>query len=118
MINKEHQEAQELSARAALSLRESKTGEARRLFAEAAKLEKAALAKVPAEKSRTRGILAVSVAALLYKAGVDGAEGEIVSLLADPSLTPAARRQITDLLGQVRAAGAGKPCPPRASALG
>lgn len=117
MINKEHQQAQDLSARAALSLQESKIGEARRLFAEAAKLEKAALAKVPAEKARTRGILAVSVAALLYKAGVDGAEGEIVSLLADTTLTPAARRQITDLLGEIRKGRSEGP-QPRASALG
>jgi len=84
MINPEHEQAQKLSSRAALLLQKSKKAEARRLFASAAKLEKEALAKVPSDKARTRGILSVSFAALLIKAEEYGkAQTELPRLMAD-----------------------------------
>jgi hypothetical protein len=102
MLSPEHQQAQDLSSRAALYLRESKTSEARKLFAEAAKLEQSAYEKTPTGKTRTRGILAVSFAALLFKSGqYDVAEREITSLLTDPSLPSSARDQLLDILSRV-----------------
>ncbi len=102
VLSPEHQQAQDLSSRAALYLQESKTSEARKLFAEAARLEQSAYEKTPAGRTRTRGILAVSFVALLFKSGqYDVAEREITSLLADPSLPSKARDQLLEILSRV-----------------
>jgi len=103
MINPEHEQAQELSSRAALLLQKSKKAEARRLFARAARMEKQALAKIPSDKARTRGILSVSFAALLIKAeNYREAREELPKLLEDATLSPSSRRQIEDLLEEAR----------------
>ena len=67
--------------------------------AEAADAEKAALATVSAEKLRTRSVLAVSVASLLYKAGrFDEAELGIFSVIGKRFLEPWSERQLRELL--------------------
>jgi len=103
MINLEHEQAQKLSSRATLLLQRSKRAEARRLFAQAARMEKQALVKIPADKARTRGILSVSFAALLIKAeDYREARKELPRLLEDASLAPSSRQQIEDLLEEAR----------------
>src|SRR5262245_29916749 len=103
MINSEHEQAQKFSSRATVLLQQSKTAEARRLFARAARMEKQALVKIPADKARTRGILSVSFAALLIKAeDYREARKELPRLLEDASLLPSSRRQIEDLLEEAR----------------
>lgn len=99
MLNDDHAAAQDLSGRAALALREGRRSEAETLFLEAAGLERQALAQVPAEKVRTRGILAVSLASLYFKAR-DYASTERVAatFLAVPELLEPARLQLRELL--------------------
>src|SRR5262245_32542744 len=78
-----HDQAQELSARAELARRTGDRATARRLFREAADLEGAALQALPSDRRRSRGILAVSYVALLFKsADYDRAESEICTLIA------------------------------------
>jgi hypothetical protein len=65
--NGHHIRAQELSAKAAALACEGQRKRAHKLFADAAELERKAFEAVPKERVRTRGILAVSTASLLYK---------------------------------------------------
>ena len=103
MINPEHEQAQKLSSQAALLLQRANMAEARRLFSRAARMEKQALGKIPSEKTRTRGILSVSFAALLIKAeDYRGARKELPELLREATLPPSSRRQIEDLLEEAR----------------
>jgi hypothetical protein len=98
MSNLEHQEAQELSSRAELARLGGKPEVARALYAQAADLELAGLQRLPADKPRSRGILAVSYAALLFKAGLyDRAEQAICGLLA-ADFSPPYRDQLRELL--------------------
>jgi len=96
--NPEHQIAQELSARAELASLGGMRREAQDLYAQAADQELAALRLLPPDKPRSRGILAVSSAALLFKAGLyDRAETAICELLADDLASPY-RIQLRELL--------------------
>jgi hypothetical protein len=98
MPTAEHQKAQELSARAELARRRGDLEEARDFYAQAAELELAGLQLVPPGKARSRGILAVSYAALLFKAGLyDRAESAICGLLAG-DFAPPYRDQRRELL--------------------
>jgi hypothetical protein len=98
MPNPEHQKAQELSARAELARREGRREEARNFYAQAADLELAGLSLLPLDKPRSRGILAVSSAALLFKAGLyDRAESAICELLSG-DLDPSYRAELRELL--------------------
>jgi hypothetical protein len=98
-VNDQHTTAQELSARAAALLAEGRDQEAQRLFAEAAKHEATALASVPPEKTRTRSVLSVSVASLLYKGTLlDEAERAIFHYLAPGDLDGWADTQLRELL--------------------
>lgn len=98
MPNPEHQIAQELSARAELAILGGQRREAQALYAQAADLELAALRLLPPGKPRSRGILAVSSAALLFKAGLyDRAEATICELLAG-DFVPPYRSQLRELL--------------------
>lgn len=93
-----HAAAQELSARAELARRRGDIPAARDLYRQAAEIEQAALRTVPSEKPRTRGILAVSYAALLFKAAeYERAEAEICALLAS-GLNAEHREQLRELL--------------------
>ena len=72
------------------------------MFGEAAELEARALAQIPEDKLRTRGILAVSYVALLYKAGeLDKAERASYELLAGDKIADAAKTELRDLLETV-----------------
>ncbi|MBI3329556.1 MAG: hypothetical protein HYZ81_22985, partial [Nitrospinae bacterium] len=98
-MNDQHTTAQELSARAATFLAERHAQEAQHLFAEAAKHEAAALASVPSDKTRSRSVLSVSVASLLYKgARLDEAEKAIFGFLAPGDLDAWADTQLRELL--------------------
>lgn len=95
----EHDRAQALSADAAALLARGQRAEARTQFAAAADLELEAVRLVPLGKPRTRGIFAVSAAALLYKAHrFDDAENAIYRFLLERELTSDARAQLRDLL--------------------
>jgi hypothetical protein len=82
MPNAEHEEAQELSALAELARRSGQRELARERYLRAAELEKVAFEQLPKDRPRSRGILAVSYAALLFKAAeYDRVEAAICSLL-------------------------------------
>jgi hypothetical protein len=98
-MNDQHATAQELSVRAAALLEQGHSDEAERHFAKAAKHEATALAAVPVDKIRTRSILSVSVASLLYKgAQLDEAERIIFRYLAPGDLATWADTQLRELL--------------------
>jgi len=98
-VNNQHTAAQELSVRAASLLAQGRAQEAQSLFAEAARHEADALASVPSDKTRTRSILSVSVASLLYKADLlDEAERAIFRDLAPGDLDAWADTQLRELL--------------------
>jgi hypothetical protein len=98
MSSLEHREAQELSARAELARLGGRLEEARNLYAQAADRELTGLQGLPADKPRSRGILAVSYASLLFKAGLyDRAESAICGLLA-VGFDPPYRDQLRELL--------------------
>jgi hypothetical protein len=91
------------SERAAVDAEEAfRRGDAARaklLYAEAADFEQKALAAVGSEKSRTRGVTAVSAVALWYKsAAFEHAEQLAYSILADPLLPEFARADLRSLV--------------------
>lgn len=98
-MNDQHARAQELSARAAHLLAQGNAAEAKRVFAEAAKHESEALDAVPHDKIKTRSILSVSVASLLYKGGLlYEAELAIFRYLASGGIDSWAEGQLRELL--------------------
>jgi tetratricopeptide (TPR) repeat protein len=99
MNSVEHQQAQELAARAGLLAQDGRWAEALPLYERAAEWEKKALDQVPPDRVRTRGILGVSLASMLYKArSLERAETTIHALLSQSDLPPAARQELRDLL--------------------
>ena len=70
MLSIEHHAAQKFSSDAMLAMQDGNAANARRLYKKAAKLEAAALKKVEPREIRTQGILAVSLVAMLLKAGL------------------------------------------------
>lgn len=102
MPNGHHDEAQRMATEAAIAFQAGRRKDAIALFEEAAQLERLALAEVPSEKVRTRGILAVSYAALLYKAALlDRAEQAIYEMLAAVDIHETSRRELRELLEAV-----------------
>ena len=98
-MNNEHVTAQEISARAAALIAKGNTSEAKSLYAEAARYEAGALASVPSDKIRTRSVLSISVASLLYKGDLlDEAERAIFRYLAAGDLAPWAEAELRELL--------------------
>lgn len=99
MPNNSHREAEALAAEAAGALAEGRSQEGVDLYLRAALLEETALSQVPETKVRTRSILSVSVASLLYKAGLfQKAERRIYQMLGSTSLEEWAERQLRELL--------------------
>lgn len=97
--NAEHEKSQELAAQAAIAMREGDRAKAQRLYAAAAKLEEEALIKLPDGVPRTKGILAVSLASLLYKAReYNRAEKWIMRAMLADDIFPPARLQLKELL--------------------
>ncbi|HYU34191.1 MAG TPA: hypothetical protein VEW48_18715 [Thermoanaerobaculia bacterium] len=99
MPNPEHQQAQDLAASAELAMARGDSETARNLYARAADLELEGFRQLSRNEPRSRGILAVSYAALLFKAKLyDRAEVAICGLLADPGIPPEFRDELRDLL--------------------
>lgn len=102
MIPIEHTEAQDLAVQASLLLRGNEAEKAKRLYAKAAELEARAFSQVAKNLVRTRGILAVSIVSLLYKAAsYDEAELKIFSLMVDDSIPVDAKSELRLLLESV-----------------
>jgi hypothetical protein len=101
-MNDQHATAQDLSIRAAALLGEGYLQQATDLFAEAARYEEGALASIPPGNTRTRSVLSVSLASLLYKGGrLDEAERAIFRCLGPGDLDCWAEAQLRELLSVV-----------------
>ena len=98
MPNEAHMQAQELSVRAEMSERAGDSSQARELYLNAAGFERIAYEKIPADKPRTLGALAVSWLALLYKAKSPTVAPVAYSLLIREDLPRSAVIQIKDIL--------------------
>jgi hypothetical protein len=99
MINQDHTLAERFAAEASLLLREGRREEARARYKDAAEHERRALGAIPPEKVRTRGIIAVSAASLLYKARLlEQAEQLLYGFLGDSSFHAEHRSQLRELL--------------------
>ncbi len=105
MIDREHQTAQELATEAATAYKAGRHDNAAALYNRAAEHEARALANVPHDKPRTRGIVGVSLAALHFKAG-NHAEAHRVakSLLANADLPDEVRAQLEEIVDAVKVA--------------
>jgi hypothetical protein len=102
MSSAAHQEAQILSAAAALAMEEGRIAEARTKYAEAAVFEERALRDVAPDKVRTRGILAVSHASILFKSGqIDATERACFRYLGPADLPASAEHHLRTLLRMV-----------------
>jgi hypothetical protein len=94
-----HRESETLAQNAHESLRAGDKDGARRLFSQAAELERQALDSLAPGKSKTRGITAVSAAALLYKADEFEQACQLAySQLRDNALAEFARFQLEELV--------------------
>jgi len=99
MLNSSHTHAERFAGDAELAARRGDIDEAIRLYQLAASWERKALATISVDQVRTRGILAISLASLLYKAREWGeAEQAIYEALANGPLHEAARLHLKDLL--------------------
>lgn len=99
MSGESHRQAEELAAEAAAAAEQGRRSTALELYSTAAVFERTAFEKTPADKKRTRSILAVSVVSLLYKARrYEDAELEIFARLASRQLLPWAELQLRELL--------------------
>jgi hypothetical protein len=99
MPNDSHRRSAHFAAEAAALVRTGDLRLAQGLYAEAAALEGQAFAAIPVDKTRTRGILAVSHVALLYKSRhLDAAEQSIYLYLSDSSISPASHTAIKEML--------------------
>lgn len=97
MNQSEHDKAQALASQAAV-LAAAGRNRARAKFARAADTERRAFASVPRDKPRTRALLGISLASLLFKAErYDEAETAICMLLSDVP-APFAQHEVRDLL--------------------
>jgi len=99
MLSDNHRKAEALSVEATVAKSKGRLKDAVELYAKAASLEEAALKELPEGKVRTRSILSVSVASLLYKAQMlEEAELAIFRFLGSKSLDLWAEKQIRELL--------------------
>jgi hypothetical protein len=98
MWEKLHQKSERLASRAELTLKKGRVREAESLYSQAASFEAAAFIIFGNRSSRTTGILAVSVAALLSKAGrCDDALWFTVTQLPSAALPKFARDQLEEI---------------------
>jgi RNA polymerase sigma factor (sigma-70 family) len=99
MLPDEHYSAQRIADAADVALRAGNLDEAERLYGNAARLESAALRRIPQDKLRTIGILGVSAASLWHRAGnFDAAEEIARALLAQYPFGPSIRLQLEEVL--------------------
>lgn len=100
-----HSKSELLAIQAEAAIRAGKREPAERLYRQAAAAEADALHQVPEEKTRTRGITAVSSVALWYKGrDYDAAERRARAELTTPGLPSFAHEQLRDLLHLIWAA--------------
>lgn len=99
-----HRRAETLMAAADTAAAQGRHEDAQGLYREAANAEAEAYGLIPADRVRTRGVVAVSAVALFRKSG-DPAEAlrRAYLYLAEPDLHEAAREDLEDLLGDLRA---------------
>lgn len=94
-----HRRAERLMHEAERKAARGLARESRGLYREAAAAEARTVTHVPADRHRTRGILAVSAVALFCKAhAFDEAIAHAREYLADDALPPFARDQLRELL--------------------
>jgi hypothetical protein len=94
-----HAKSEALAARAQLASDARDQDQARALYADAAQHEQEALNLIPADKARTLGIVAVSAAALWYKAQRYGeAERLVLDALSKSALPGFARSELRTIL--------------------
>lgn len=99
MSSREHERAQAKAAQAGLLASEGQQDKAIALYKEAAELEQKALDRLPDDRPRTRGILGVSLAALLYKAKEFARAADTArTLLSQPNLPTSAHNQLRSIL--------------------
>jgi hypothetical protein len=97
-----HRQSETLAQQAHESMRTGDKEAARRLFAEAAEFERRALDSLDPSKNKTRGITAVSAAALWYKAAeFDRVTQLAYGQLSDSSLPEFARFQLEEIVQAV-----------------
>ena len=98
-----HRNAEELLARGDAARAEGSLDQAREFWLQASDAEALAFELVPAERVRTRGVLAVAVVALLDRAGQrDRALSQCIRYLALGDLPDAAQKQLFELLDDLR----------------
>jgi len=94
-----HRTSEASAIEAEQAFRNGKASDAALLYAKAAEFEQQALAAVDANKTRTRGITAVSAVSLWYKAAAyERAEQLAHAMLADPSIAQFARVDLRNLI--------------------
>jgi hypothetical protein len=93
-----HRLVEELTARAERLEAAGRHDEARALYLEAAGHEATVFREIPATRPRTRGIIAVSLVSLFWRAGArDEVSRRAKEYLAQPGLPDFARSQLEDL---------------------
>jgi len=99
-----HRQSERLAGEGQLSVAQGRGGAAE-LYRKAAEFEESALARVPAEKVRTRGILGVSATALWFKSGqLEEAKRVGRQLLDETTLPTFARSEVEEILDDIRQA--------------
>ena len=101
-MNNDHRKAQELSSQANLLMDNGKMPEARKLFFQAAKLEELAIQQTPDSQPRTKGILAVSFVAMLFKARRYNYALTVIDVHLKQYLLPSARKALNDIRKSIR----------------
>ncbi|MBV9071920.1 MAG: sigma-70 family RNA polymerase sigma factor [Acidobacteria bacterium] len=99
MLPKSHFEAERVAEQADEAQSNGELDRAEALYTRAAELEAEALASIPRDKTRTIGIVGVSVASLWYRAArYEAAEDVARSLIENDDLLPSSRAQLDELL--------------------
>src|SRR5580692_3221774 len=97
-----YRESQARIDEAETALRDGDEARARALYREAARLQRAFIDSVSADRVRTRSIYGLSVATLLYRAGdLDDAERFAHQLLAEPWIEAYSASKLRVLLNQI-----------------
>lgn len=102
MIPEEHDLAQTIADEADSLLAAGNVAGARQRYADAARLEQRALALIPLDHRRTRGILAVSLAALLHHAAHRQTVSVAERLLSEGLMPEFARAQLAEIIRVTR----------------
>jgi hypothetical protein len=100
--SREHRQAMDLAAEAGTLTKAKRSAEAVRLYRQAAEWEQKAVDQLPADRPRTRIILGISLASLLYKArAYADARATAEELLRQADLPAARRRELVELVDAV-----------------